>query len=278
MLWQKRNVVGVCGSRRGWRGFTLIELLVVIAIIAILAAMLLPALARAKVKAQSIKCLSNLKQLQLAWHLYATDNADYMVPNAPIGFGSNTWCSGTSEDWALSNANTNPVPYLTSILAQHVGNQLGVYKCPGDSIASVNGQRIRSYSMNSQMGNLYSQKTTLSYNPGYAAFIRATELTVLSPSMAFVFCEENMCSLNDGYLQVDDNQPEWPDVPGSYHNWSAGFSFADGHSELHKWLTPALKIPVRAGYRADSIYANPGGNNNPDYAWWKQRTSYFIGP
>src|SRR5947207_2732195 len=117
-------------SRR-LRGFTLIELLVVIAIIAILAAMLLPALARAKCKANQVKCASNLKQLQLGWQLYATDNNDQMAPNAPVGgVLSQSWCPGTYMDWHFSTSNTNYTDYQTALLAQYLGGQIGVYKCP----------------------------------------------------------------------------------------------------------------------------------------------------
>jgi len=249
------------------RGFTLIELLVVIAIIAILAAMLLPVLARAKAKAIGIKCISNLKQLQLGWQLYATDYNDVMLPNAPLSVTTDrTWCSGQTEGWGMQDANTNPVPYQTSILAPFVGNQLGIYKCPADSIPSDNGPRIRSYSMNSQMGNLYVYGITRGYNSTAFAYVKVPEiLNCPGPSQAFVFCEENICSLNDGYLQVNSGTPVFPDVPGSYHVWNNGFSFADGHAELHKWVSGVLKIPVSHNYLAASIGT---GISNPDWLWF----------
>jgi prepilin-type N-terminal cleavage/methylation domain-containing protein len=259
-------------------GFTLIELLVVIAIIAILAAMLLPALSRSKAKALQVQCVSNLKQLQVGWHTYAGDYNECMLPNSPLGAASATdptvnadsWCSHATEAWSAVDGNTNTFYYTTSIMAPYMGGQLGVYRCPADKILSANGQRLRSYSMNGQVGldTPALVGLTQGYNPGFATYSKVSQiLNCPGPTETFIFCEENICSLNDGYLQISCTSPpeQFYDMPGSYHDTAkGGLSFADGHAEIHKWLTPIVKIPVRYGFTQTHTLA---GANNADWLW-----------
>jgi prepilin-type N-terminal cleavage/methylation domain-containing protein/prepilin-type processing-associated H-X9-DG protein len=239
------------GNAMGWaarreqathHGFTLIELLVVIAIIAILAALLLPTLGRSKARAEGIACANNLRQLSLAWLLYADENADRLVNNHGVQetFAlRQTWANNV-QDWLDGDDNTNLVYLTDSKLGPYANRATRIYKCPSDREPALNGDRIRTMAMNAQVGD--PGENTNKFNPTYVQFFKKTEIA--NPAGIFVFLDEHCDTLNDGFFVNRLDDYAWGNLPGSYHNGAVNLTFTDGHGESHRWVVPETVQPA----------------------------------
>lgn len=271
------------GSREG---FTLIELLVVVAVIAILASLLLPALAKAKARGQGIYCLNNVRQLTLAWTMYANDNSDRLAYNLGateikqmLARGQHFNWAGSVLNWELDADNTNALLNTEAALGTYVSRSASTFKCPSDKVLSAVQRkagwsgRSRSISLNAMVGDAgeFTRGGTNVNNPTYRQFLRLGDLHQATD--IFIFIEEHPDSINDGYFLNKASLPGWTDLPASYHNGSANLSFADGHADQHRWTSPSSRPDAKPD--AARLPAQLAESDRSDFYWVLRRTSTY---
>ena len=279
--------------RTSGSAFTLIELLVVIAIIAILAAMLLPALSKAKLKTQGIQCMNNHRQLMLAWRMYSEDNREVLLFATANPGGRNapySWVQGLLDYDPNNRSNWDLEQDIKkSPMWPYCGNSAGIWKCPADqstvvpSSGSYAGQmvpRVRTMAMSIWVGGWEGRDAGCS-GPEWRVYLKFTDMVNPGSARTWVLVDEREDRINYGNAFTDmigypDSQAQWRfhyDYPGSYHHRAAGFSFADGHAEIKKWQDDRTVPPVTKGaslFYAQEYVPSP---RNQDIFWMQERST-----
>lgn len=281
--------------RRAWlsfkRAFTLIELLVVIAIIAILAAMLLPALSLAKQKALATSCMSDKRQLALAWIMFSGDNNDQLPYNTDFSFtnsfffnGQPSWASG-KVDWTGGLYNTNEILVVSdtyAALAAYVSKTAKIFACPAANYVSVpqraNGwnHRVRSIAMDGAVGDgvKYNSPRPFGWTQWYVAK-KSTDFHFPGPSDCWVFTDEHPDSIDDTILYTASYPvTSFTELPGNQHGGGCGLTFADGHAEIHNWKGPVMSAHRNVIYQTvvGSTQQVPCPVTDVDMVWLANHT------
>ena len=289
-----KSLIRIRRDGAGFEGFTLVELLVVIAIIAILAALLLPALVKAKLKAQGLQCMNDHRQLCLAWRMYSDDNNDQLLYASGVwpytAHDPDVWVSGWMNFDPNNRSNWDIAQDIEqSPLWYYCGHSAAIWKCPADnSYLVVNGvekPRVRSMSMNVWLGGFKGADEGLSGDTDplargggtWRVYLKMGELINPGPAEIFVFLDMREDSIDVGNFAP--NMKGWPDrpdlyafydLPGYYHHLTCGFSFADGHSEMHRWRDTRTTPPLVTGGLVGDSFSSP---NNPDFAWLQEHST-----
>jgi len=282
------SVVAVARSR----GFTLIELAAVAGVLAVLALLVLPALAKGNGASRESLCLNNHRQLARACILYAQDFENRLPNNYTISGTDAAISSGTFDNWANNVmswgatgglediSNTNVEWAAKGPLSPYLQTNISVFKCPSDIYLSPAQRfkgwtaRLRSVSMNGLFGrsdNLASSTTGRAwFDPSYRQFLKTSD--VLNPSMTWLTIDEHADSINEGFFIVSATATQWGDLPAAYHNGACTFSFADGHCEMHKWLSSTSRYPVKFAYSTKAFDAA----GKKDFQWYKARLQLIL--
>jgi prepilin-type processing-associated H-X9-DG protein len=290
----KRIQTGRVASSRNHQpaAFTLIELVVVLLMVALLGLTLVPGVAKIRPNTKTIQCQNNLRQFTAAWTMYSADFSDRVANNFGVTETVSTIQAGRLENWAnnvmswgagsgTSDVSNTNVSWVTGgVLGKYLGNAAGVYQCPSDkylsppqSAAGWSG-RMRSISMNSVFGRFStgSEPTATGLNwalPQYVQYLK--QARVPKPARTWLVIEEQPDSINDGYFINNPSVSSWQDIPSSLHNGGCSLSFADGHTELKRWLSSTSWYRVQFAYPTTRVFDTLG---RADYAWYLSRTGW----